>query len=303
MAEKFSVSDIIQINFVDKLLFLFTDITQMGVSVLDSSFKKVKYSHCRCEFCYKISKTYYKKCHESDRRGCELAVKYGRPYIYQCFAGLTEIAIPILENGKPLGYIITGQVLTNAKDDVNRQYLSAIKKQAEAKRLVDAIPRIDQKLIKDMAHILFMIIDFIISKRAYLVLEDVRGTEETYNLKVDSAKKFIEEKFYENIKLSDVARHVGLSACYFSKLFKKFTRRDYQQYLITKRLSKAQELLKDPDSKITEVAYNSGFNDSNYFSFIFGKTYGVSPREFRAKVLKEKKPVPEKRLTEAVKED
>lgn len=287
MADKINIKNILNIDIVNKLLLFFSEITNMGISILDSNLNKIKYSRARCEFCHKISKTHWRKCHTSDKRGCEFAAKFKRPYIYKCFAGLTEITIPIFYNDDIIGFIITGQVLNNKKQKINKQYLIKIKDKENIKDLINTIPVIEYKVIKDMAYILFLVINFILDKRAYLVLDDFKKNKENYNIKIEQAKKFIEEKYFENIKLENVAQSVSLSSCYFSKLFKKITGYDYQQYLILTRLSKSKELLKDFNLKITEVAFNVGFNDSNYFSYLFKKTYKTTPKQFREKVLRE----------------
>ena len=54
-----------------------------------------------------------------------------------------------------------------------------------------------------------------------------------------------------------------------------------QEYIIEFRMKKAEELLKTTDSKIRDVAFQIGYKDELYFSKVFKKRFGVSPKTFR----------------------
>ena len=99
---------------------------------------------------------------------------------------------------------------------------------------------------------------------------------------VYSIKTYIAEN-YESIDLSIMAisEHVHLSGSYVCTLFKAETGITLNQYITEYRLSKARELLSDPRNRIVEIAERVGYSDSNYFSKIFRKSFGLSPSEFR----------------------
>ena len=73
-----------------------------------------------------------------------------------------------------------------------------------------------------------------------------------------------------------------ISPSYFLNLFRKETGATFVDYLTGVRIEAAKEKLLASDLKITEIAYDVGFNSSNYFSSTFRKVVGVSAKEYRA---------------------
>lgn len=98
---------------------------------------------------------------------------------------------------------------------------------------------------------------------------------------VKQAIRFIEEKYMEECGLAEVAAHVHLNPSYFSNLFKKETGESVTAYIQNLRVKKAKLLLKSTDMKVFEIAQAVGFNDSNYFTHMFNKIAGLSPKEYR----------------------
>lgn len=74
---------------------------------------------------------------------------------------------------------------------------------------------------------------------------------------------------------------VGLSYKYAGTLFKEVTGQTIKEYQCTLKLRKAEQLLKETDKSIAEVAQLTGFSDMFYFSKIFHKKKGCSPGEYR----------------------
>jgi two-component system response regulator YesN len=69
---------------------------------------------------------------------------------------------------------------------------------------------------------------------------------------------------------------------HLSRKFKEKTGVGLNEYMVIFRLKKAKEFLLTRDKmSICEVAFHCGFNDSNYFSWLFKKTYGVTPSQYR----------------------
>lgn len=95
------------------------------------------------------------------------------------------------------------------------------------------------------------------------------------------AVAFIREHLKESFGLQEVASYVGLSANYFGQVFRKETGEVFQDYVKRERMEKAAHLLRNSHLKVYEVASEVGFPNYRYFTDVFCKQYGVSPREFR----------------------
>lgn len=98
------------------------------------------------------------------------------------------------------------------------------------------------------------------------------------------AKKYIEENFANpDICLMSTAKAVNMSPNHFSSVFSQECGMTYIEYLTNVRIERAKKLLKNTAMRSSEIAYEIGFSDPHYFSFIFKKVSGCSPQEFRAK--------------------
>ena len=105
------------------------------------------------------------------------------------------------------------------------------------------------------------------------------GDDDVYK----KALQFIKANYTEGITVSDVARHTGYSESYFGYAFKKKYKMSVSLYIRELQLAKAKDLLVDTAFAIATVASYVGFDDSNYFTAIFKKQFGISPKEFRKK--------------------
>jgi two-component system response regulator YesN len=85
----------------------------------------------------------------------------------------------------------------------------------------------------------------------------------------------------EDISLNSVATVAGISSTYFSSMFSQEMGKTFTEYLTELRMNKAKELLQTQKLHTAEVAQAIGYKDAHYFSFVFRKTQGVSPKEFR----------------------
>lgn len=101
------------------------------------------------------------------------------------------------------------------------------------------------------------------------------------NRLVELAREYVEEHYYENLMLADVAQKAGISAGYLSTLFQKELAKGFVDYLNEVRIEHACTYLQQNFLKTYEVAYRVGFKDEKYFSKVFKKIKGQSPSEYR----------------------
>lgn len=97
---------------------------------------------------------------------------------------------------------------------------------------------------------------------------------------VTSVQKYIQNHIEERLTLNEVAAIFGLSPNYLSALFKKTCNIGFSEYVTQIKVTKAKAMLLDQDLKVYEVADRLGFESAFYFSKVFKKVVGLSPREF-----------------------
>lgn len=108
----------------------------------------------------------------------------------------------------------------------------------------------------------------------------MESAEEKNHL-VELAREYVEEHYYENLMLSDVAQKVGISAGYLSTLFQRKMSKGFVDYLNEIRVEHACTYLRQNYLKTYEIAYKVGFRDEKYFSKVFKKVKGQSPSEYK----------------------
>ena len=89
---------------------------------------------------------------------------------------------------------------------------------------------------------------------------------------VDSEQKilnYIDRNIRRGVSLDEAAEYANMSSCYFSKLFKRMTGKNYITYVT------------DTEMPVINIAYELSYNETNYFSKAFKKKVGVTPSEYR----------------------
>ncbi len=100
---------------------------------------------------------------------------------------------------------------------------------------------------------------------------------------VEKALVYIDAHFTdEELSLTRVAQEMGVSSSYFSGEFSRERQQTFVEYITEKRMTLARKLLTEERLSTQEAARQVGYKDAHYFSFVFKKTQGISPREFRS---------------------
>ncbi|AOH56552.1 DNA-binding response regulator [Peribacillus muralis] len=110
------------------------------------------------------------------------------------------------------------------------------------------------------------------------------GATQNYSSLIHHSLTFIHENFAEKISLSDIAREVHTNPTYLSRKFHEEVGTSFSEYLMHYRIKAAKRaLIANTNWSISDVAENSGFNSQHYFSTLFRKIEGITPKEFREK--------------------
>ncbi len=119
-----------------------------------------------------------------------------------------------------------------------------------------------------------------VSVRIHEALKQVR--DNTTKKVILEAKQYIECHYQDpSLSVEMICRELHMSPAYFSTMFRKATGQTYITYLTEVRLKKAVELLNETDDKTYVIAQKVGYQEQNYFSYVFKKRFGISPTKYR----------------------
>lgn len=117
----------------------------------------------------------------------------------------------------------------------------------------------------------------------YLVTEKKEDycASDDENSFVNEAKKYIEEHYSENLSVGDVAEKIGISSGYLSTMFNQELGLGFAEYLNGLKVEHACVYLEQNYLKVYEIAYKVGFHDEKYFTKVFKKIKGMTPKDYR----------------------
>ncbi len=108
------------------------------------------------------------------------------------------------------------------------------------------------------------------------------SSKNRYRTVLEVALDFIGENYMDaDMSLNKAARAANVSANHFSALFSQGMNQTFIEYLTELRMKKAKELLRCTDMRSGQIALEIGYKDSHYFSFLFKKTQGCTPSDYR----------------------
>jgi AraC-like DNA-binding protein/ligand-binding sensor protein len=208
------------------------------------------------------------------------------PHTVTCPFGLTETAIPVTLGAKIIGYLRIGSVLrhTPAKSDsskVSRELeRHGVRFTGEIRKAWEKTPLIPSDKYNATVRLLTFFAEQLSALANQIVLEQ-SNAEPPLVLK---AREHIEKHKNEELSLADVAKAAGASVFHFCKVFHKATGLKFTDYVARVRLEDARNRLLNPNLRISEIAYDVGFQSLTQFNRTFKRVFGQSPTEFRARV-------------------
>lgn len=203
----------------------------------------------------------------------------------RCFAGMLESAVPLKAGGSLIGYLRIGQVLpeTPAETDfesVAQQLQEQGQSEAAIARLRSAYLETRVMDAEQYRGCLTMIAAFALQLGEHLS-RILIAEQKTDHPIVVKAKQYINAHLEDRILLDEVAKHVFVSPFYFCKLFKQSTGMTLTEYVNRRRVEWAKRKLLDPQARVTEIAYDVGYQSLSQFNRSFLKYAGQSPTQYR----------------------
>lgn len=110
-----------------------------------------------------------------------------------------------------------------------------------------------------------------------------RRQTDTAGHTVETAKEYIRQHYAESdLSVEKLCAYLHLSSTYFSTLFKRETGTSFTAYVTTVRMEAAAEAIRGTEEKTYLIAQRCGYEDPNYFSYVFKRHFGVTPTKYRS---------------------
>jgi AraC-like DNA-binding protein len=209
------------------------------------------------------------------------------PVTLRCFAGLFDTAVPVKLGNEVVGYLQTGQVFQHPP--TRAQFAKTARLLVEwglkvnlgqAEEAYFHTRVIGPRQYEAMVRLLAIFAEHLSMVSNQLVVQQDHAEPQM----IARARHFIDEHQSEELSLTEVAKAVNCSTFYFCKMFKKATGLHFTEYLSRVRVEKAKNLLLNPNLRVSEIAYEVGFQSLTHFNRVFRRLVGQSPTEYRHKL-------------------
>lgn len=209
------------------------------------------------------------------------------PKTLKCFAGLCDSAVPVRVGDNLVAFLQTGQILlhTPSKTEFAKTTRQLLKFGAEVdlKKLEEAFFQtrvITKKQYESILRLLTIFAQHLSTLSNQLIVQEATAESP----QVAKARVFIADHQTEELSLGQVAAAVNMSAFYFCKTFKKATGMTFTDYLARVRIEKVKNLLLNPHKRVSEAAYEAGFQSLSQFNRVFRRIAGESPTVYRERL-------------------
>lgn len=148
---------------------------------------------------------------------------------------------------------------------------------AEVENPYEKVPEMDESTLKGW-----------IVNSAVAISEELKNARNTTSRRiVEEAKGIVRDRYMQpELSLDTVCSELGVSNSYFSSLFRKETGKTFISWLTDYRMDHAADLMLETNEKSYKIAERVGYQDANYFSYVFKKRFGMSPSKYRTEHLK-----------------
>ena len=210
------------------------------------------------------------------------------PQSVTCPAGLCDTAVPVKLGESLIGFLHTGQLFrrkpTEAQFEKTAKLAAEWGVDADADTLKKAY--FAGKVLSGKQHDATVKLLAIFAQHLSMLSNQIAVQQENSAPPVIlRAKEYIQEHQSEDLSLGQVARAVNTSTFYFCKIFRKFTGITFTDYVSRVRIERAKNLLLNPNLRVSEIAFEVGFQSLTHFNRVFRKLLGQSPTTYRSQLI------------------
>jgi len=268
----------------------FSDLTGLPIALQPVETWQLPHHGKRNEnaFCALISKKSRScaACLQVQERLCQQAAMEADTVV--CPAGLCDTAVPVRMSDRLVGYLQIGQVFKKKPTEAqfNKVVQLCEKWGLDASRESLHKAYFSGKVISQKEHDSAVKLLTIFAQHLAMLSNQVFIQQENSEPPViTKARAYIQEHQTEEIKLGQVAKAVNMSSFYFCKMFKKVAGINFTDYVARVRIEKSKNLLLNPNLRVSEIAFEVGFQSLTHFNRVFKKILGQSPTDYRAQLL------------------
>lgn len=214
------------------------------------------------------------QCVYTDADAFERARHSGKIYIYRCRFGLCEAACPLYKNGVLSGYLMMGQVrdgLPGTDAAVISEALPYVSDRPELEKAVSSLPSVPREKMLALADIISLCADRLTDGFAPQNARDLAA----------SAVGYINRNIGKKLTVDIICSAFSCSRSTLMKCFRRDCGVTVNEYIVSRRIDIAKELLQYSELPVSEIASKCGFSDQLYFSRVFSSRVGVPPTVFR----------------------
>ncbi len=208
-----------------------------------------------------------------------------QPCTVTCAYGLSETAVPVRLGNETLGFLQTGQVFrqkpTHAQFVRMAERVEKLGIDLDGKEMEEAYfatPVVSQNKLNSVTSLLSIFADHLSMKSNQVAVQQANAEPPA----IARAKQFILDHLTEDLSLAQVSSAVHMSLFYFCKLFRKATGITFTEFISRARTERAKNLLLNPNLRVSEIAYEVGFQSLTHFNRSFKTIVGESPTEYRS---------------------
>ncbi|WP_193214594.1 helix-turn-helix domain-containing protein [Luteolibacter marinus] len=246
----------------------------------------------RSPFCEELNlcKSACHACIDTNRRLIDEASVKG-PSTCHCFAGLTASAVPVKLGASVVGYLKTGQVFSRTPGEADfEQLLGSLGRKTMTKATENTLRSayfqtrsVEPERYASMITLLQSFADQL-SRHAESLAIIAEGSEPAA---IAKARKYIHSHLDESLPLGDVAHEAGLSESHFCRLFKEATGLTLTDYVNRCRVEWAKRELLKPEKRVSEIAFEVGYQSLSQFNRSFARIVGAAPTAWRREKIAE----------------
>jgi AraC-like DNA-binding protein/ligand-binding sensor protein len=202
----------------------------------------------------------------------------------QCPFGLTEVAVPIRLGDKTIGFLVSGQVLHRQPSPKDlRQMVAHVESlgvkmdTAKLERAFMQIRVVPESTLASATRLLTIFAEHLALVSNAIMVRNANAEPAM----VTRVKDFVAANYERDITLEEVARAAHSSTFHLCKVLKKSTGLCFTELLSRTRVEKAKALLHNRNLRISEIAFQVGFQSLTHFNRVFRKIVGESPSDYR----------------------